>query len=47
MVVHGHTPVSQPDLRPNRIGVDTGAVYGGALTALVLEGGEQRFLQVE
>ncbi len=46
IVVHGHTPVEVPDLCPNRIGIDTGAVYGGALTALVLEGTERRFLQV-
>lgn len=45
VVVHGHTPVSAPEQRPNRIGVDTGACYGGALTALVLDGDGQRFLQ--
>jgi serine/threonine protein phosphatase 1 len=46
VVVHGHTPTREPVLRANRIGVDTGACYGGALTALVLEGEERRFLQV-
>ena len=46
VVVHGHTPVAAPQVRPNRIGIDTGAVYGGELTALVLEGTGQRFLQV-
>ncbi len=45
IVVHGHTPAWQPELRANRIGIDTGAVYGGRLTALVLEGDRQRFLQ--
>jgi serine/threonine protein phosphatase 1 len=45
IVVHGHTPVELPDTCTNRIGIDTGAVYGGALTALVLEGTERRFLQ--
>lgn len=36
-VVHGHTPVRKgPDVRPNRINVDTGAVYGGPLTCAVL-----------
>lgn len=45
VVVHGHTPTSAPDRRPNRIGIDTGACYGGRLTALVLDGDEQRFLQ--
>ena len=45
VVVHGHTPVEAPELRANRIGIDTGAVYGGALTALVLEGTGRRFLQ--
>lgn len=45
VVVHGHSPVPAPELRTNRIGIDTGAVYGGRLTALVLEGAERRFLQ--
>ena len=46
VVVHGHTPTQEPQVRANRIGIDTGAVYGGRLTALVLEGNERRFLQV-
>ena len=35
LVVHGHTPQisGQPDFRGNRLNVDTGAVYGRALTA--------------
>ena len=34
-IVHGHTPTSdqKPDLRPNRLNLDTGAGYGRALTA--------------
>lgn len=38
-VVHGHTPVrtGQPDLRANRLDVDTGAVLGGPLTAAVFD----------
>ncbi|EME71534.1 diadenosine tetraphosphatase-like protein [Paramagnetospirillum caucaseum] len=44
MVVHGHTVVMDPELRPNRIGIDTGAWRTGRLTALVLEGGGRRFL---
>ena len=46
VVVHGHTPQRSPQARANRIGIDTGAVYGGKLTTLVLEGAERRFLQV-
>jgi len=45
IVVHGHTPTSVPEVRDNRIGIDTGAVYGGPLTALVLQGSERGFLQ--
>ncbi len=37
VVVHGHTPRHEPVVRPNRIGIDTGAVMGGALTCVVLE----------
>ncbi len=44
VVVHGHTPVGQPDERPNRINLDTAAYLTGRLTALVLEGASRRFL---
>jgi serine/threonine protein phosphatase 1 len=44
VVVHGHTPVETPDVRGNRINIDTGAVYGGTLTCLVIEGDDIRFL---
>ncbi len=46
VIVHGHTPQRTPQVRANRIGIDTGAVYGGKLTTVVLEGSERRFLQV-
>jgi Calcineurin-like phosphoesterase len=38
IIVHGHTPVPQPDIRPNRINIDTGAYATGQLTCLMLEG---------
>lgn len=44
MVVHGHTVVSEPEVRPHRIGIDTGAYRTGRLTALVLEEDRRRFL---
>jgi serine/threonine protein phosphatase 1 len=44
VVVHGHTPTMQPDIRPNRINIDTGAYATGRLTCLVLEGSEVSFL---
>jgi serine/threonine protein phosphatase 1 len=37
-VVHGHTIFSEPEVRSNRIGIDTGAYTSGRLTALGLEG---------
>jgi serine/threonine protein phosphatase 1 len=43
-VVHGHTIVSEPEFRPNRIGIDTGAFFTNVLTCLVLEGTDQRVL---
>lgn len=43
-VVHGHTPVLQPDVRNNRINIDTGAYATGRLTCLVLEDTERRLL---
>jgi len=44
VVVHGHTVVERPELRANRIGIDTGAVWTGRLTCLVLEGDRRRFI---
>jgi serine/threonine protein phosphatase 1 len=44
IIVHGHTPTETPDIRPNRIGIDTGAYMTGNLTALVLEERSRRFL---
>jgi serine/threonine protein phosphatase 1 len=44
VVVHGHTPVLEPDVRPNRINIDTGAYATGRLTCLVLEKDENRFI---
>jgi serine/threonine protein phosphatase 1 len=46
IVVHGHTITWEPDIRSNRIGIDTGAFASGVLTALVLEGRERDFLRV-
>ena len=43
-VVHGHTPVFAPEVKANRINVDTGAFIRGRLTCVVLEGGAPRFL---
>ena len=37
IVIHGHTPVMEPDIRPNRINIDTGAYATNRLTCLVLE----------
>ena len=36
-VVHGHTPVQTPDVRSNRINIDTGAFATGRLTCIVIE----------
>ncbi len=40
LIVHGHTPLATgaPDLRTNRLNLDTGAVFGGPLTAAVFSG---------
>jgi serine/threonine protein phosphatase 1 len=43
-VVHGHTPTESrlPDLRSNRLNLDTGACFGGELTAAVFTDGRAR-----
>lgn len=37
LVVHGHVPTASrlPEIHPNRLNLDTGAVFGGPLTAAV------------
>jgi serine/threonine protein phosphatase 1 len=43
-VIFGHTPVRSPLILPNKIGIDTGAVYGNKLTCVLLP--EERFFSV-
>lgn len=45
VVVHGHSPVAEPELRSNRINIDTGAYATHCLTCLVLEGAGRQILQ--
>ena len=47
VVVHGHSPVKAPVIRHNRIAIDTGAVFGGEMTCLMLEGDRLGFLTAE
>lgn len=47
VIVHGHTPVHEPEVRFNRINVDTGAYARGRLTCAVLEVDEISFLCAE
>ena len=44
VVVHGHSISLDPEFRPNRIGIDTGAYRSGQLTCLVLEETERQLL---
>lgn len=44
IIIHGHTPGPKVEVRANRIGIDTGAVLGGELSCLVLEGGQKALL---
>ena len=43
-VVHGHTPVREPEIRTNRANIDTGGYATGKLSCLVLEGDRLRFV---
>jgi serine/threonine protein phosphatase 1 len=42
--VHGHTPVSEAKREGMRINIDTGAVFGGRLTALRIWRDKGRYL---
>ena len=41
VVVHGHQICDEPEIRHNRIGIDTGAFATGLLSCLVLDGEKQ------
>lgn len=43
-IVHGHTPHEEPEIRTNRVNLDTWAFSTGRLTAMVMEGRTKRFL---
>jgi serine/threonine protein phosphatase 1 len=45
-VVHGHTPVAQPDIRNNRANLDVSAAPKNSLCALVITENERRTLLV-
>ena len=46
IIVHGHTPVAEPEVLPNRINIDTGAFMSGRLTCIELDDDGYRFLEV-
>lgn len=45
VVVHGHTPEKEVQMRSNRIGIDTGAFMTNILTAVALYDDKMEFLQ--
>lgn len=45
-VLYGHTPVREVRVNGRAIGLDTGCVYGGALSAAILDRGKWRFERV-
>ncbi|MEM1277377.1 MAG: metallophosphoesterase family protein [Pseudomonadota bacterium] len=47
VIVHGHTPSDRVVVRANRIGVDTGAVFGGVLSCVVLEDDQRYQLTIQ
>lgn len=44
IIVHGHTIRPEPEIKRNRIGIDTGAFATGKLTCLVLDGTDRELL---
>lgn len=40
LIVHGHTALDAPQHYGNRVNIDSGAAYGGPLTAVAIEGRE-------
>jgi serine/threonine protein phosphatase 1 len=46
-VLYGHTPLREPKRDKQALGLDTGCVYGGSLTAAIYDGGEWRTMSVK
>lgn len=44
MIVHGHTISAEPEVKPNRLGLDTGAFATGRLTCLIMDGTQRHYL---
>lgn len=47
VVVHGHSVTDAPEMKSNRIGIDTGAYASDTLTCLILEGEGRYFISTE
>lgn len=47
VIVHGHTPMEEPQMTPHRLGLDTGAYATGVLTAARLDDGGQKIIQAK
>jgi serine/threonine protein phosphatase 1 len=45
LIIHGHTPVRDVKPKKDKLGIDTGAVFGGRLTALQMP--ERRIFQTD
>ena len=45
VIVHGHTPVSDVEKRPNRVNLDTGAYASGRLSAIAIDVDQKFFLE--
>lgn len=45
VIVHGHTPMEEPQITPHRLGLDTGAYATGVLTAARLDDSGQKIIQ--
>ena len=46
VIVHGHTPGREAEIRDNRVNVDTQAYQSGRLTALVIDGRDKMLMQM-
>lgn len=47
VIVHGHTPMEEPQMTPHRLGLDTGAYATGVLTAARLDDSGQKIIQAK